>query len=388
MLPFSSIDFFIVAALMITYLFVAKYLLKNLISYSTNVLVVNIFFLVLFFPRPWQVIVFIIYSYGITYLFTGIFKIKNKLLGCFFLLMPMISIKSYQHWNIHHDPVLDLISFAGLSYISFRIISVYMDSVPGSKPVNFFDYTGFLTFIPSLLIGPIDRYPRFKKDIDEGYVRINSKNFVDGWQLLMIGVLYKYICAEVIDRYWLSLISSDSKTIQDAASTMYGYFFYLFFDFAGYSSMAIGIGKMMGIDLPINFYLPFIARNPSDFWKRFHKSLGDWLSDYFFKPFYLYFSRKKSLKPYPLFRQNIALFATFLLMGCWNGFKWQYIISGMLFGIYSVVYNSYNHLCKKNGRDIVFGKMNPTVVTWISIFITFHLAAFSIYIFSGRSHLL
>ena len=140
----------------------------------------------------------------------------------------------------------------------------------------------------------------------------------------------------------------------------------------------------MGIDVPFNFDKPFLSRNPQDFWRRFHKTLGDWLKDYFFTPFYMFFSRKKSLKSYPLLRQNIAMFSTFLLMGCWNGFQKNFIISGILFGIYSVVHNSYLHYCKKKKRDIVFGNLNESVVKWISIFIMINFAAFSIYIFSGR----
>ena len=88
---------------------------------------------------------------------------------------------------------------------------------------------------------------------------------------------------------------------------MYAYYLFLFFDFAGYSLMAFGLGKMFGINVPINFNRPFISRNPQEFWLRFHKTLGDWLKDYFFIPFYKYFSTNWFFKDHRLACQNICL---------------------------------------------------------------------------------
>ena len=148
--------------------------------------------------------------------------------------------------------------------------------------------------------------------------------------------------------------------------------------------MALGIGKMMGINVPLNFRNPFFSVNPQDFWRRFHISLGEWLKDYFFTPLYMLLTRNKRLKKYPLTRQNLAMIMTFLLMGCWNGFNFRYILSGFLFGVFSAVHNSYVYLCKKNGRDVFFGKLPPLAVKIISIFIMFNLVAIALYIFSGR----
>ena len=196
--------------------------------------------------------------------------------------------------------------------------------------------------------------------------------------------MHKYIIAEFINKYWLETIDIHSKSVLTMANCMYAYFAYLYFDFAGYSALAIGTGKMLGIDVPVNFNKPFLAKNPQEFWQRWHKTLGDWLRDYFFKPFYKTLSTYKKMKPFPLLRQNIALFLTFLLMGCWNGFRFHFILSGSIFGFYSVVHNSYIYYSKKNRRDIIFGNLPKSVIKWISIFIMFNLAAFSVYVFSGK----
>jgi membrane protein involved in D-alanine export len=277
----------------------------------------------------------------------------------------------------------NLLSFAGLSYASFRIMGYYMDKGPDEKISDALTYFNFLAFTPTLLIGPIDKYSRFKNSQEQGFSSINSTNFIAGFDALIKGIAFKYIFAELVQRYCLSVVDKESSELLPMLITMYGYYVYLFFDFAGYSLLALGIGKMMGMEVPINFTNPFVALNPQDFWRRFHISLGDWLRTYFFTPLYMFFTRKKSLKKYPLFRQNISLVLTFLLMGCWNGFKLNFILSGLLFGLFSAVHNTYVVQCKKQGKDIVFGSLNTTAVRIISIVVTFNLVAFALYIFSG-----
>jgi membrane protein involved in D-alanine export len=383
-LPFANTEYFIIAAIAIIILMIFRFFFKKKTSFNTVLLTLSALFIAFYYPKPINIAIFVVYSYLVYYFFNKVIKLKNKLIGTLFILVPMIIVKS--GITVHHYPydVSNWMSFAGLSYISFRVVSVYIEAKPKDKPVSLTKYLNFLLFTPTLLIGPIDRFNRFSKDLDNGYSNINLKNISKAIEYVILGVAYKYIFAEIIQEYWLNIFPAESTNGIDMVANMYGYYIYLFFDFAGYSAMAIGIGKFMGIDVPINFNKPFLARNPQDFWRRFHKTLGDWLRDYFFMPFYKFFTKQKRLKKLPLLRQNISLFATFLLMGVWNGFTKHFILSGVIFAIYSVVHNSYIHYSKKKQRDIVFGTMNEKYVKWISIVIMFNLAAFSIYIFSGR----
>lgn len=379
-------------AMYVAVLVVCKSFLQNS-NYKYILGLLNGLFLIVIYPNPILFFLLIIYSYLLTYLCADVFKFKKKLWGILFLLLPMLLVKFDLHLNInlfshpYNGKLNDLISFAGLSYASFRIMGYYMDKAPQEKIADITTYFNFLSFTPTLLIGPIDKYSRFKTSQDNGFTNINPDSFIIGWNYLVKGIAFKYILAEVVERYWLSHFDSDSKELWFMVNNMYGYYLYLFFDFAGYSFMALGIGKMMGINVPINFTNPFLAVNPQDFWRRFHISLGDWLKDYFFTPLYMFFTRKKRLKPYPLLRQNMSLFLTFLLMGCWNGFRFYYILSGSLFGIFSVVHNTYIIQCKYKGKDVFFGKLNPIAVKIISIFFMINLVAFALYIFSGRCHL-
>ena len=304
------------------------------------------------------------------------------------MLIPMLLVKFDIRFFSYPFELNKIISFAGLSYASFRMISYYMDHVPGEKQADFISYFNFLAFTPTILIGPIDRFRRFKNSQDNGFNFVTTNNFISGWNSLVKGVVFKFIMAELIQRYWLSLFPAESTHWLHMINGMYAYYLFLFFDFAGYSFMALGIGKMMGIAVPVNFTNPFVATNPQDFWKRFHISLGDWLKDYFFSPLYMYFSRKKRLKKFPLVRQNVSLIMTFLLMGCWNGFHINFVLSGILFGLYSAVHNTYIVQCKKAGKDIVFGNLNKTVIKYISIFIMINLVSIALYIFSGRCPLI
>ncbi len=347
----------------------------------------NALFLLVVYPKPLHFLMLIGFSYGITYLVSDVFKLRKKIWGILLLLLPMLMVKFDIRFDFYPFKINDVISFAGLSYASFRIMGYYMDKAPGQKMADTVSYFNFLAFTPTLLIGPIERYNRFTASQDTGFSNINTENFIISWNALVKGIAFKYVIAEVIDRYWLNIFPQESKQWLHMANNMYAYYFYLFFDFAGYSFMALGIGKMMGINVPLNFRNPFFSVNPQDFWRRFHISLGEWLKDYFFTPLYMFLTRKKSLKKYPLTRQNLAMLMTFMLMGCWNGFKFQYILSGFMFGVFSAVHNTYIHYCKKRGKDVFFGNLHPMAVRIISIFIMFNVVALALYIFSGRSPL-
>lgn len=383
MIPFSSYEFFIIMALFIVVLAIGRFFIDDK-KYKYVLACLNALYLTTIYPKPLHFFLLITYAYGVTYLLSEVIMVRKKIVGILLLLLPMLLVKFDIRFDFYPFELNHILSFAGLSYASFRIVGYYMDKAPGEKMTDVTSYFNFLSFTPTMLIGPIDKFSRFKVSQEKGFSMITPNHLIVGWNALVKGIAFKYVLAEVVDRYWLSLTDSAGKEVLPMLNTMYAYYFYLFFDFAGYSFMALGIGKMMGMNVPVNFTNPFLAMNPQDFWRRFHISLGDWLKEYFFSPLYLYFSRRKSLKNYPLTRQNIALVLTFLLMGCWNGFKAYYILSGLLFGIYSAVHNTYVMQCRKNNRDVIFGNLNPVAVKWISIFLTFHSVALALYIFSGR----
>lgn len=371
MLPFSSFPFiyFIVAS--ISFLAINRFILKYLISFRISILLISIGFLV-FYPQPVHILVFSLYSYGVLHLSVGYFKSNQKLLMTLLALLPMLLMKL--------DIKTEWFQIVGLSYISFRTVQIIVDTNNKESQISILDFLSFVLFTPTLLIGPIDRSDRFLKNINDE-TSFNGYRFLEGLQFILKGLVFKFVLAVLINDFWMSFIVIENWV--DHVHMAYVYTAYLFFDFAGYSALAVGYGKLLGIDVPINFDKPYLAVNPPDFWRRWHKSLGDWLRDYFFKPIYKELSSRDVLNSM-LQRQNLALFLTFFLMGCWNGFKLYYILSGALFGFYSMVYNTYLYNCKKKKKDIIFKNLNPFVVKGVSIFIMLNLACLAIYVFSGK----
>ena len=386
MLPFGSVEFFALMAIFVAIIGIGKVLNIGSLTYKYVLVALNAVFLIIVYPSPVHFFLLIVFSYLITYVVSKVIRPKKKIWGLLLLLLPMLLVKFNIRVPFYPFELNNLLAFAGLSYASFRIMGYYMDRSPNEPMADPATYFNFLAFTPTLLIGPIDKYARFRQSQDTALSNLNTENYIIGWNYIVKGVAFKYVLAELVDRYWLNTFPTDTGGLLPVLNGMYAYYAFLFFDFAGYSHMALGIGKMMGINVPVNFTNPFVAVNPQDFWRRFHISLGEWLKEYFFTPLYLYFSRLKRFKPYPAFRQNFALLMTFLLMGCWNGFKAHYVISGLLFGLYSAIHNQYVIQCKKTGKDVVFGNLNPVVVKYLSIFIMINLVAFSLYIFSGRLH--
>lgn len=384
-LPFTDFSFFCFLFLGILLLLVFKAFLWKKVAYKYVLAGINLAYICLLFTKPLQILGLILYLYFVYYFFFKISKYKKLLLPVILLTIPMLFMKTLNILPTEDSSVLHglavLFQIAGISFMTFKAIQLYIDESSKTTTVSFLNFFNFTAFVPTLLIGPIDRFSRFNENVKSGYEAMTTSLFLDGLNNLIRGLLYKFIIAYGISFLFLEHLVNDNS-VWFHVQNMYGYLFYLFFDFAGYSLLAIGFGNMMGIQVPVNFDKPFLAVNPKDFWKRWHITLGDWLNDYFFKPIFKELTTKKKFKP--IQRQNFALFLTFSLMGFWNGFELHFILSGMLFGVYSVVHNYYVYLGKKNGKEMFFGSLSPKTTRFLSIFIMFNVVAFSIYIFSGK----
>ncbi len=375
MLPFAEAEFYLLFAVLVPALYMLKALAGRWIGFAQAIAGLSLLYVALYYPKPLQLLLFTAYQCGLTWLLLFRWRRLHSLIGSLLLALPMVLVKL--------DVEVDKLGFAGISYITFRAIQVHLDGEQIRGRFRFTEFIGFLLFTPSLLAGPIDRYERFKGDLDQGWSRLGGAAVIAGWELLLLGALHKFVGAELVDRYWLARHDAASTGASDMAANMYGYAVYLYLDFAGYSLLAIGLGRMLGIALPANFDKPWLTQNAPEFWRRWHITLGDWLRDYFFRPIYKQLSSVAALRAWPLLRQNIALFSTFLLMGCWNGLQAHYIASGALFGLYSVGYNSLQHEARKR-RRVLWAGVPPAIAKGTSILIMLHLASFALYLFSGR----
>ncbi len=372
LLPYSSFLFFALLVVVAILLYALRKALARRMSYAALLLGLNLGYYIFLFPQPLHALLFAGYFYAFYYLV----KASSRRLGTpealFFTLLPMLVARSTRE-----------IQFVGLSYITFRAYHLVSDG-PYMERLSPGRYFSFLMFFPALLAGPIDRWQSFGAQLKDGFLRLTSERLASGYRLILLGACMKFVVGDLLQKYFLTGGWSRPGLF---FAEFYGYSLFLYFDFAGYSVMAIGAGLMLGILLPENFNRPYLSCNPQDFWRRFHITLGDWLKDYFFKPIYKALHALPGLASRPLLKQNTAIFFTFVLMGCWNGLKAHYLISGALFGSYSVVYNSWVYWCKRRGGAApqLFG--NPTWTRAAAIFVTVNACCLALYFFGGRTEL-
>ena len=284
-LPFSGIGFFAISFIFILFLHLFKNVLKKFVSYKTVIFLSVVIYIAICIPHSYKLFLLLFYVYIIYIIFVSN-NYQETIFPMIVIAFPMILHK------VDIDPIFKII---GISYITFRTIQAIVDSQNYGK-LSFMEFTSFLLFPTTLLAGPIDRSYRFQEDLKKGYENLTLQNVGKGWDILIVGVLFKFVIAQLVAMYWLAKIDENSTNFLDMANSAYSYTTYLFFDFAGYSAMAVGLSFMIGIFIPMNFNHPYLAPNPQDFWRRFHITLGTWLTDYFFKPLYKYLHKYPYLK--------------------------------------------------------------------------------------------
>lgn len=278
------------------------------------------------------------------------------------------------------DPTY-LVGFLGISYLTFRALDVVINIQDGLitdlSPLLFFAY---LLFFPTISSGPVDRYRRFAQDWNRPRTRAEFWQDLDGAiQRIFKGLLYKFILAALIKQYWLDPMAHGTA-FGDIVMYMYGYTFYLFFDFAGYSAFAIGLSYLFGIHSPENFNRPFISQNIREFWDRWHISLSWWFRDHIYSRFVFAATKNKWFKN-RYTASYIGFFVSMGLMGLWHGTTWYYILYGFY---HAALLVGHDLFARWNKQHQVFGKRLPLLTRLVSILITFNLVCFGMLIFSGR----
>lgn len=220
----------------------------------------------------------------------------------------------------------------GISFYTFQQISYLIDTYRGETyDYSFMEYAAFVSFFPQLIAGPIvlhsEVIPQFR---DKKRWRFDHDNFASGIYLFAIGMTKKVIIADTLGRAvawgWSGI---DTLTSMEIVMVMLSFTFQLYFDFSGYCDMAVGIGKMFNIELPVNFLSPYKSYSILEFWKRWHITLTRFLRNYVYIP--LGGSKKGRVRTY------INIMLVFLLSGIWHGANWTFILWGVLHGLAQVL---------------------------------------------------
>lgn len=321
-------------------------------------------------------VIFLIYEYMLIKVYLRLKIEKNCDRVSIFVILSLVPLVISRIL-----PILEIdykFGFLGISYITFKVMQILVEIKDNMiKEVNFIDYLSFMIFFPTLSSGPIDRSRRFIKDIEK---TISKTEYLDnlgkGIEYILQGLVYKIILSQLIfDK--INIISEATYTTKNLTIYMYLYGFYLFFDFAGYSLMAVGVSKIFGIDTPMNFNKPFLAKDMKDFWNRWHMSLSHWFRDFVFSRLVFAMFKKKIFKS-SLTTAMVAYIVNMTLMGVWHGINFSYLLYGLYHGIILAI-TEYFQKTKfyKNNK-------NKKWFEYSSIFITFNLVMFGFFIFSEK----
>ena len=303
-------------------------------------------------------------------------KLRTRPMLWLFVMLSLIPLAAAKL-----GAVITLPGFAallGISYMTFRAIQVIIDIHDGRiTKLRLLDLSYFLLFFPSVSAGPIDRYRRFYDDISRILTRGEYIDMLKrGVWKLMHGSFACIVLSGLISLLWLDKLPASG--VMQTVSYMYGYTFYLFFNFAGYSSMAIGTAYILGIKLPENFNMPFLSVDMKDFWTRWHISLSSWLRDYVYNRFVMRSLKEKWFKN-PRVASYIGYIITMTAMGAWHGLTPAFLLYGFYHGLLMCI-NEMLDLHWKKFRKLKQKGPSQAVL----VIITFHLFSFGLLIFSGR----
>ena len=317
---------------------------------------------------------FVVYQYFLVFLAQRIEAKRLKPL-LFLSILPLVINKVFALTSLH------LLAFIGISYMSFKTIQIMLEISDGliKEKISVKDYLQFLLFFPTVSAGPIDRSRRFLKEINEVMPRKEYLELAgDGIYRIVLGLLYKVVLSTYV--YQMLLALNNTGTVVYSIKYMYLYTLYLFFDFAGYSLMAVGSSNILGIQTPMNFNKPFLSVDIKDFWTRWHITLSTWLRDFVFSRVLMQVIRKKWFKN-RLHNATYAYMVNMLVMGFWHGLSVSYIVYGFYHGVLMAgfeVYQKKSNFYKKN--------KNKDWYKLLSWFVTMNLVMLGFFIFSGEPY--
>ena len=290
-----------------------------------------------------------------------------KFLGVAF---PLVILGFFKYFNfflesfslafgIENLGTLNIILPVGISFYTFQSMSYTIDVIRKDiKSENFLKVALYVAFFPQLVAGPVVKASEFIPQLDEGR-RITKENVIKGVQIFVFGLFKKVVFADHLSVFVDDVFSKPEAFHSfSVILAVISYSIQIYFDFSGYSDMAVGCAKCIGYDFSRNFNMPYISKNPSEFWKRWHISLSTWLQQY------LYISlggnRKGAARTY------VNLLITMVLGGLWHGASWNFVLWGTFHGLLLCVHKIFRKI-RKNKQGNAFSNMLSIIGTYIMV---------------------
>ena len=289
---------------------------------------------------------------------------------------------------------LDLgIEIVGLSYMLFRQIHFIVDSMQGQIDApSLWSYLTYQMNLFTLLAGPIQRYQDFQQywanpvsptpdrhEILKVYLRL----FVGVIKIVVVSTVFQSGYNHFLDQFEQSseFAPAGWKAMGGLFLMLYCFLFYLYMNFSGYCDVVIAGASLVGLRLPENFKAPFLARNILDYWSRWHITLGHWIRDYLFTPFY-----KTGVERFPRHATAVAVvgyFVAFTTAGIWHGSTWNFLVYGMLHGAGASAAKLWETaIVKRGGRSLLKRYLQAAAIRRVAIVGTFHYATLALFFFA------
>ena len=310
------------------------------------------------FERTFLLVLSLIYNFGLLIFF----KYTN------FFVENINALLRLCHINWYFFTV-NITLPLGISFYTFQIVSyvvdVYLGKIDADK--SLIRLGTYLCMFPQLIQGPIVLYPDVQKELKQR--TISASNLDNGLKTFIIGLGYKVIIANRIGTLWNEICTIGFESISTPLAWLgaFAYSMQLYFDFCGYSMMAVGLGEMLGFHIPVNFRHPYTARSVTDFWRRWHITLGAWFREYVYIP--LGGNRKGR------FRTIRNLLVVWFLTGFWHGAAWNFILWGLLIFVLEVIEKNITLKCL-NANNI-FAKFFSHIYMFFYILISWVIFAIS-----------
>lgn len=311
--------------------------------------------------------IFLYIGVFLSLIFLGFFKYYNFFIENF--------IKAYSIFGGKLKvETLQLILPLGISYYTFKnvgyLLDVFYGRIVASKKIV--HYSLYISFFPQIVAGPIERatnlLPQFQKERP-----FDFKQSTDGLKLILWGLFKKVVIADTCVSYVNDIFGNYSSYPGSVLVLGVFYFaFQIYADFSGYSDIAMGVCKLLGFETTQNFNYPFISKNITEFWRRWHISLSSWFNDYVFTPLFTAFRNWGNIAMY------VAIVFTFILSGLWHGDSWHYVLFGLINGVVIALEAKF-----KKKRKKIQSKINSVLYANLSMGLTFLFTLFTFTIFKA-----
>ena len=338
-------------------------------------------------PRLWMIGLALIFCAGLFAILIVYSKFRSLFLGTALLgiLLIFVYLKSPELITNSFDLVYRLrgqaipdthyvLSWLGYSYMAFRLLHTIRDHQTGRLPsLSLGEYVNYVIFFPSFTAGPIDRAERFVQDL-RSPSPVGDQEWIQAGKRFFLGLFKKYVIADT-----LALISINDILVEQVHSAGWMWFFLymyslrIYFDFSGYTDVAIGIARVMGVRLPENFAAPYMKPNLAQFWNSWHMTLTHWFRTYFFNPTTRALRSGKRHLPAVLVIL-VTQVSTMVLIGLWHGIAWGFVVWGLWHGVGLFIQNRWSELLRRRTMSPI-SPQRKLVLDAIGVFLTFNFVS-------------